>query len=113
MQDWYCWKVVFSLSVGLLKGLYNHDNGKVKFTLYVPGSIQRNPALKLSSTMVELLGIVWALGDNPNDQKFLLLLIHLTCVEIRMILEHEDADKVMCKDYNGSLYNCVYFFKKI
>ena len=51
----------------------------------------RNPVLRLCSVMVELCGVKWAL--HP-DAKFLLLLTHLACIEIRMALDTEDLDQV-------------------
>ncbi|XP_038055249.1 neurochondrin-like [Patiria miniata] len=51
---------------------------------------QRDPALCLASLMVSHYGMSWALGPNRLDKKFLLLLIHLACVETRMALESPD-----------------------
>ncbi|XP_071786362.1 neurochondrin-like [Asterias amurensis] len=58
----------------------------------------RDPALRLASTMVNQQGIGWALGPSQLDKKFLLLLIHLACVETRMALESPDPKYRSSKD---------------
>lgn len=59
------------------------------------GKDQRDPALKLAATMVDSLGIEWTLTDENKPKQFLLLLVHLTSVEVRMQLEDRNWDRVM------------------
>lgn len=49
------------------------------------GKNQRNPALILTSTIVDLLGIEWSMQDEANPKTFFLLLIQLSAIEIRML----------------------------
>lgn len=51
------------------------------------GADQREPALKLASVMMNQLGVMWSVGADGEEKKFLLILINLACVEIRMGLE--------------------------
>ncbi|CAL7951205.1 unnamed protein product [Xylocopa violacea] len=51
------------------------------------GKNQRDPALKLASVMMDLLGAEWALLDKEKPKVCFLLLIHLASIEVRMQLE--------------------------
>nr|XP_006818323.1 PREDICTED: neurochondrin-like [Saccoglossus kowalevskii] len=59
------------------------------------GAKQRDPALKLSALMIEHFGISWALGpEQDSSTKYLLLLVHLSCIEVRITLEDtSDCEK--------------------
>ncbi|XP_022086711.1 neurochondrin-like [Acanthaster planci] len=59
---------------------------------------QRDPALRLASLMVGHFGMSWALGPGHADKKFLLLLIHMACVETRMALESPDHQYTSSKE---------------
>ncbi|KAK9504475.1 hypothetical protein O3M35_010799 [Rhynocoris fuscipes] len=59
------------------------------------GKDQRDPALKLAATMVESLGIEWTLSDETKPKQFLLLLVHLTSVEVRMQLEDRNWQRIV------------------
>ena len=59
------------------------------------GKNQRDPALKLSSIMLELLGVEWALSDEEKPKIFFLLLIQLASIEVRMQLEGKQLKAVM------------------
>lgn len=48
---------------------------------------QRNPALILASTVIDLLGIEFVLADEEDPKKFFLLLIQLAAIEVRMQLD--------------------------
>ncbi|XP_070553486.1 neurochondrin-like isoform X1 [Ptychodera flava] len=73
------------------------------------GTKQRDPALRLSSLMIEYFGIGWAFGPPPDtNTKFLLLLVHLSCVEIRMGLEHtKEEERDSRSAVVSSCYNMV------
>ena len=64
----------------------------VLFFFYV-GVTHRTAALQLSSTMVEMIGVTWALEKNDKKEcsKLLLLLTHLSCIEVRVILEGDPS----------------------
>lgn len=59
------------------------------------GKNQRDPALKLASVMLELLGVDWALSDEEKPKVFFLLLIQLASIEVRMQLEGKQLKAVM------------------
>ena len=58
------------------------------------GASQRDPALQLASLMCESCGVTWAFGPQGDNRKFLLLLVHLTCIEVRMTLEDKQLIEV-------------------
>ncbi|XP_072388056.1 neurochondrin homolog [Diabrotica undecimpunctata] len=51
------------------------------------GAAQRNPALLLTSSVLELLGIDWIFSDEEKGKQIFLLLIQLAAIEVRMQLE--------------------------
>jgi len=51
------------------------------------GAKQRDPALKLASAMMEVVGVDWCLVDEEKPKAFFLLLVQLATVEVRMQLE--------------------------
>ncbi|EZA59168.1 neurochondrin homolog [Ooceraea biroi] len=59
------------------------------------GKNQRDPALKLASVMMDLLGAEWALSDKEKPKIFLLLIIQLASVEVRMQLEGKQLKTVL------------------
>lgn len=59
------------------------------------GKNQRDPALKLASVMMDLLGAEWALLDNDKPKVFFLLLIQLASIEVRMQLEGKQLKAIM------------------
>ncbi|XP_011503682.1 PREDICTED: neurochondrin homolog isoform X1 [Ceratosolen solmsi marchali] len=59
------------------------------------GKVQRDPALKLSSIMLELLGVDWALSDEEKPKTFFLLLIQLASIEVKMQIEGKQIKTVI------------------
>ncbi|XP_078035990.1 neurochondrin [Augochlora pura] len=59
------------------------------------GKNQRDPALKLASVMMDLLGAEWTLSDKEKPKIFFLLLIQLASIEVRMQLEGKQLKTVM------------------
>lgn len=59
------------------------------------GKAQRDPALKLASIVLELLGVDWALSDEEKPKIFFLLLIQLASIEVRMQLEGKQIKAIM------------------
>lgn len=53
------------------------------------GKAQRNPALELASTVLDLLGVEWSMTDEENPKKFFLLLLQLCAIEIRMQMDNK------------------------
>ncbi|KAJ8925328.1 hypothetical protein NQ315_009158 [Exocentrus adspersus] len=51
------------------------------------GAAQRNPALLLASSMLDLLGIEWLFSDEEKGKQMFLLLIQLAAIEVRMQLD--------------------------
>ncbi|KAK2184602.1 hypothetical protein NP493_258g02016 [Ridgeia piscesae] len=51
------------------------------------GQKEREAAIEVSALLVNLLGVEWALEKEGESKTFVLLLIHLVCVEVRMTLE--------------------------
>ncbi|XP_076165161.1 neurochondrin [Ptiloglossa arizonensis] len=59
------------------------------------GKNQRDPALKLASVMMDLLGAEWSLTNEEKPKVFFLLLIQLASIEVRMQLEGKQLKGVM------------------
>jgi len=59
------------------------------------GKNQRDPALKLASVMMDLLGAEWAISDKEKPKTLLLLLIQLASIEVRMQLEGKQFKTVL------------------
>ncbi|KAF4525868.1 hypothetical protein B566_EDAN015971 [Ephemera danica] len=59
------------------------------------GKNQRDPALKLASLTVELLGIEWCMVDEEKPKQFFLLLVQLCSIEVRMQLEDRSFQQIM------------------
>lgn len=59
------------------------------------GKNQRDPALKLASVMMDLLGAEWAMSDKEKPKILLLLLIQLASIEVRMQLEGKQLKAVL------------------
>uniref|UniRef100_T1IIF8 Neurochondrin n=1 Tax=Strigamia maritima TaxID=126957 RepID=T1IIF8_STRMM len=53
---------------------------------------QMDPALMLISVMIEKFGVHWAFSENS---KFFLIFSHLTCIEVRMIVEDRCLEQVI------------------
>lgn len=51
------------------------------------GKQQRNPAIILASTMMDLLGVEFVINEEDKPKQFFLLLIQLAAIEIRMQLD--------------------------
>lgn len=72
----------------ILKGLSDILKSKISKN-------QRDPALKLASAMLELLGVEWCLTDEERPKVFFLLLIQLCSVEVRMQLEDKTLKQAL------------------
>lgn len=53
------------------------------------GKNQREPALKLASQAVDILGVEWTLNDVDDPKKFFLLLLQLAAIEVRMQMDEK------------------------
>lgn len=60
------------------------------------GKQQRNPAIILASTALELLGVDWILSaDEEKGKQFFLLLIQLAAIEVRMQLDGKSLQQAL------------------
>lgn len=60
------------------------------------GKQQRNPAIILASTALELLGVDWVLNaDEEKGKQFFLLLIQLAAIEVRMQLDGKSLQQAL------------------
>ena len=59
--------------------------------LFVADSRHRDPALLLAILLVQLFGVEWTLQGGA---RYLLLLVHLSCIEVRMGLEDKTYTEV-------------------
>lgn len=59
------------------------------------GKAQRDPALKLASAVVEVMGVEWCLSDEEKPKTFFLLLIQLCSIEVRMQLEDRSMKQII------------------
>lgn len=60
------------------------------------GKEQRDPALLLLSVMLECFGTEWLIqSGNESDKKFVLAVLHLMCIEIRILLETQSVEDVI------------------
>ncbi|XP_044264779.1 neurochondrin homolog [Tribolium madens] len=66
--------------MSLYKGLTDILQSKI-------GPQQRNPALILASSVLDALGVEWAMSDEEKPKQFFLLLIQLAAIEVRMQLD--------------------------
>ena len=58
------------------------------------GEAQREPALKLVASLIDQVGMEFVLPPNMKDNKVLLMIIHLSCIEVRITLENLSIEKV-------------------
>jgi len=65
------------------------------------GQKEREAAIGVSALLVNLLGVEWALEKEGESKTFVLLLIHLVCVEVRMTLEDLNPAQV-----GGAVVEC-------
>jgi hypothetical protein len=54
---------------------------------------QRDPTLKLTAQVVELLGIEWSLQETEDPKKFFLLLLQLAAIEVRMQMDNKSFNQ--------------------
>lgn len=59
------------------------------------GKTQRDPTLKLTANILEVLGIEWTLNDAENPKKFFLLLLQLAAIEVRMQMENKSFNQAL------------------
>ncbi|XP_055613548.1 neurochondrin homolog [Uranotaenia lowii] len=59
------------------------------------GKAQRDPTLKLTANILEILGIEWTLNDSDNPKKFFLLLLQLAAIEVRMQMDNKSFNQVL------------------
>lgn len=74
------------------------------------GKNQRDPALKLASACLDLLGVEWAMSDPEKPKQFFLLLIQLASIEVRMQLEGKQLKSVV---NNGELVTACFLILEI
>lgn len=56
---------------------------------------QRDPALKLTAQILDLLGIEWTLMDVEDPKKFFLLLLQLAAIEVRMQMDGKSFNQAV------------------
>lgn len=71
---------------------------------------QRDPALKLASVMLDLLGAEWTLLDKEKPKVFFLLLIQLASIEVRMQMGGKQLKTVM---KNADLFTSCFIILEI
>ena len=72
------------------------------------GQPQRDPALRLASSVLDKLGVDCILPPHREDCKLLLIIIHLSCIEIRITLENLSPEQMTLKtDTLVSCYNLL------
>lgn len=71
---------------------------------------QRDPALKLTSVMMDILGAEWALSDKEKPKILLLILIQLASIEVRMQLEGKQLKAVLA---NADLVTACFIILEI
>lgn len=71
----------------LLKGIQDIFSSRL-------GEAQREPALKLVASLIGQVGMEFILPPNTKDNKVLLMIIHLSCIEVRITLENLPIQKV-------------------
>lgn len=74
------------------------------------GKNQRDPALKLSAQVVELLGIEWTLNDAEDPKKFFLLLLQLAAIEVRMQMDEKSFKQATS---NGDLLTSCFIILEL
>ncbi|KAG7204137.1 hypothetical protein KM043_001984 [Ampulex compressa] len=74
------------------------------------GKNQRDPALILASTLIDLLGAEWAMSDKEKPKIFFLLLIQLASIEVRMQLEGKQLKAVVT---NANLVTACFIILEI
>lgn len=66
---------------------------------------QRDPALKLTAQIIDLLGIEWTLSDVEDPKKFFLLLLQLAAIEVRMQMDNKSfMQAIQNADLNTSCF---------
>lgn len=74
------------------------------------GAAQRNPALILASSMLDLLGVDWIFQDEAKGKQMFLLLIQLAAVEVRMQL---DGKSLKSTQNNQNLITACYIILEL
>ncbi|KAL2732474.1 hypothetical protein V1477_014715 [Vespula maculifrons] len=87
-----------SWPLSIHKGLSNILGSKI-------GKNQRDPALKLASVIMELLGAEWTILNKEKPKILILLLIQLGSIEVRMQLEGHQLKTVVA---NGELVTACF-----
>lgn len=72
------------------------------------GEAQREPALKLVASLIGQVGMEFILPPNTKDNKVLLMIIHLSCIEVRITLENLPIQKVSDNKFVNSYYLVQY-----
>ncbi|XP_019881916.2 neurochondrin homolog [Aethina tumida] len=87
----------------LYKGLSDILQSKI-------GAQQRNPALILAGSILDLLGVEFLLQDEEKGKQMLLLLIQLAAIEVRMQL---DGKNLKAAAANGNLITACYIILEV
>ncbi|KAF7265170.1 hypothetical protein GWI33_021363 [Rhynchophorus ferrugineus] len=74
------------------------------------GPAQRNPALILASSMLDLLGVEWLFSDEEKGKQMYLLLIQLAAIEVRMQL---DGKSLKSTQPNQNLITACYIILEL
>ena len=74
------------------------------------GRNQRDPAIKLTAAVLDLLGVEWAMSDEEKPKVFFLLLIQLSAIEVRMQLEGKQLKGIIG---NAELIIACFLFLEI
>ncbi|XP_053682702.1 neurochondrin homolog [Sabethes cyaneus] len=59
------------------------------------GKAQRDPTLKLTAVILDVLDIEWTLKDQDCPKKFFLLLLQLAAIEVRMQMDNKSFNQVL------------------
>ncbi|XP_022206552.2 neurochondrin homolog [Nilaparvata lugens] len=89
-----------SWKASIFKGLNDILTSKI-------GKAQRDPALKLASVIVDVLGVEWCLTDENKPRQFFLLLVQLCSIEVRMQLEDKNFKNIID---NAELVSACFVF---
>lgn len=71
---------------------------------------QRDPALKLAASVVELLGIEWTLSNVENPKQFFILLLQLAAIEVRMQMDGKSFNQSV---NNGDLITACFMILEL
>ncbi|XP_026476614.1 neurochondrin homolog [Ctenocephalides felis] len=74
------------------------------------GKNQRDPALKLASAVIDVLGVEWTLRNEENPKQFFLLLLQLSAIEVRMQMDDKSLKQALA---NGDLISACFIILEL